>query len=252
MSILLKNGRILQTPITPLQLPNLKLYLSADRMYQYADGTAISSFLDYSGNNYNATQGSGTLQPTFETNEFGINAGIKFDGSNDAMNITGGALDIFRNINQFTVQIVCKRGSLNDLTLPLYALNYANTSVKVSFGLRNDGVAQIIIKNWADSFNQLLLWPSNDLNTHFIQFTLNPVNNTVYAYQDGVLIGTLIIESGFMPNTPSAAINIGSFVSLSPPVYGNGYTNGISINQAYSAPTTIQAQYRGYLQRGYL
>lgn len=46
-------------------------FISATRMPQYADGTAIPSFLDYSGNNYNATQASGTLQPTFQTNEFG-------------------------------------------------------------------------------------------------------------------------------------------------------------------------------------
>jgi len=81
--VLTAGGKVLIREASPLDLPNLKLYLSATRMPQYADGTAIPSFLDYSGNNYNATQGSGTLQPTFQTNEFGANAGIKFDGVDD-------------------------------------------------------------------------------------------------------------------------------------------------------------------------
>ena len=77
-------------------------------MPQYADGTAIPSFLDYSGNYYNATQASGTLQPLFKTSQFGSNAGIKFDGVDDFMALSGGALEIFRNINQYTVQCLFK------------------------------------------------------------------------------------------------------------------------------------------------
>jgi len=250
MSILLKNGRILQTPITPLQLPNLKLYLSADRMYQYADGTAIPSFLDYSGNNYNATQASGTLQPTFQTNEFGINAGIKFDGSNDAMNITGGALDIFRNINQYTVQIVTKRNVVSDNCMDFYVTTNANTSVRFAVGWIGAN-AQVVVRRADVDPATVVTAPSNDTNPHLIQITLNPSNYTVYMYIDGVLVNSAqLASSGSMNNTASSQINVGWYNIAS--TYGKSCINGISVNTSYSDNATIQAQYRGYLQRGYL
>jgi len=250
MSILLKNGRILQTPITPLQLPNLKLYLSSQMMYQYADGTAIPSFLDYSGNNYNATQGSGSLQPTFQTNEFGINAGIKFDGVNDAMNIMGGALDIFRNINQYTVQIATKRNVVSDNCSDFYVMTNSNSTVRFAFGWVGAN-AQVVVRRLDVDLSVIITAPSNDTNPHLIQITLNPSNYTVYMYIDGVLVNSAqLASSGSMNNTASAQINVGWYNIA--PTYGKSCINGITVNTSYSDNATIQAQYRGYLQRGYL
>lgn len=250
--VLTAGGKVLIREASPLDLPNLKLYLSATRMPQYADGTAIQSFLDYSGNNYNATQGSGTLQPTFQTNEFGINVGIKFDGSNDAMNITGGALDIFRNINQYTVQIATKRNIISDNCLDFYVFANSGNTVRFAFGWIA-GNAQIVVRRLDADVGTIIQVPINDINSHLIQVTLNPTNYTVYLYVDGVLVNSgVLLSSGSLENTASGQVNVGWFNPTPTPIYGKSCINGISVNQSYSDPATIQAQYRGYLQRGYL
>jgi len=248
--VLTAAGKVLIREPSPLDLPNLKLYLSATRMPQYADGTAIPSFLDYSGNNYNATQGSGTLQPTFQTNEFGINAGIKFDGSNDAMNITGGALDIFRNINQYTVQIVTKRNVVSDNCWDFYVTTNTNTTVRFAFAWTATN-AQVVVRRQDVDQTIIITSPLNDTNPHLVQVTLNNSNYTVYMYIDGVLVNSAqLASSGSMNNTASSQINVGWYNVAS--TYGKSCINGISVNTSYSDYSTIQAQYRGYLQRGYL
>ena len=249
-NVLTAGGKVLIREASPLDLPNLKLYLSATRMPQYADGTAIPSFLDYSGNNYNATQGSGTLQPTFQTNEFGVNAGIKFDGSDDAMNITGGALDIFRNINQYTVQILSKRNIISDNCSDFYVLNNANITVRFAFGWLG-GNAQVVVRRLDTDTSVVITSPLNDTNYHLIQVTLNPANYTVYMYIDGVLVNSAqLLSAGYLDNTASGQVNVGYYNPISS--YGKSCINGISVNTLYSDPSIIQAQYRGVLQRGYL
>lgn len=244
--VLTAAGKVLIREPSPLDLPNLKLYLSATRMPQYADGTAISSFLDYSGNNYNATQASGALQPKFETNEFGVYAGIKFDSVDDWMPLTGGALDIFKNINQFTVQAVFKRTALGTSQLIYQARNgtgdYSRfiiacspTSISTSVRILDAGITYGIAI------------PSNDLAPHMIQYTF--INGFVYAYLDGIFHGATNVTHLTTSNTSSVSSSVGGFPTVN--VWGANI-NGISVNQSYSNPTTIQAQYRGYLQRGYL
>lgn len=259
MGILVRNnkvisagGKILYSRTgNPFELPNLKLYLSATRMPQYADGTAIPSFLDYSGNNYNATQASGTLQPKFETNEFGANAGIKFDGTDDAMNITGGALDIFRNIDQYTVQILSKRNIISDNCIDFYVTTNVNTAVRFAFGWIG-GNAQVVVRRLDINTSVVITYPLNDTNYHLIQVTLNPANYTVYMYIDGVFVNSGVLSSsGSLDNTASGQVNVGWY-NVGAGSYGKSCINGISVNTSYSDPATIQAQYRGYLQRGYL
>ena len=253
MPILTKNnqvltaaGKVLIREPSPLDLPNLKLYLSATRMPQYADGTAISSFLDYSGNNYNATQASGTLQPTFETNEFGVHAGIKFDAVNDLMTLSGGALDIFKNINQFTAQAVFKRTALGTSQLIYQALinTVAASRFVISCGPTGIGLTIRVIDG-GTSYSVAI--PSNDLNPHMIQCTFT--GGVVYVYLDGVFYGGTNVGGLTFSNTSSFGATVGG--SAVSGVYGANI-NGISVSQSYSDPSTIQAQYRGYKQRGYL
>jgi len=247
--VLTAAGKVLIREPSPLDLPNLKLYLSATRMPQYADGTAIPSFLDYSGNNYNATQASGTLQPKFETNEFGINAGVKFDGINDFLSLTGGALDIFRNINQYTVQCVFKRTVLSGTGYLLSVANNAATGGRgcsISYDASNIIIQTRIIDGVGETNITIV---TNDTNAHLIQVVLSSA--IVSAYLDGVLVGSVSVTSGNISNTSANAMRIGSS-AVGIIIYGSLLVNGLSINQSYSDNATIQAQYRGYLQRGYL
>jgi len=245
--VITASGKILYRKASnPLELPNLKLYLSATRMPQYADGTAISSFLDYSGNNYNATQASGTLQPKFETNEFGINAGIKFDSVDDWMPLTGGALDIFKNINQFTVQAVFKRTALGTFQLIYQARVNIGASSRFVIACNPTSIS-VSIRILDNGTTYGILIPSNDLSTHMVQYTFT--GGFVYAYLDGIFHGATNVGGLTFSNTSSNMSTVGG--SPGSVVFGANI-NGISVSQSYSNPTTIQAQYRGYLQRGYL
>lgn len=248
--VLTANGKIISRSASPFDLPNLKLYLSASRMLQYADGTATPSFLDYSGNNYNAIQATSTKQPLFKTNQFGTEAGIKFDGVDDAMNIIGGALDIFRNINQYTVQILSKRNIISDNCNDFYVTTNVNNSARFAFGWVG-GNAQVVVRRTDADTSVLLTSPLNDTNLHLIQVTLNPTDYTVYLYVDGVLVNSgQLVSSGSLDNTSSGQINVGYYNII--PIYSKSCINGISVNTSYSDFSTIQAQYRGYLSRGYL
>mgnify|MGYP003398379268 len=254
MSILLKNGRILQTPITPLQLPNLKLYLSSQMMYQYSNDTPMPNFVDYSGNNYMCVNNTIGEQPLFKPNSFGKAAGLQFDGSNDKMNIASN--NLFQNINQYTVQIACKRTVLSITSNIFYSLhnNAATNSVRFGVTFMNTGNIQIFVLRSDTDPLLIFQYPSNDLNPHFIQCTLNPTNYTVSVYHDGILMGNIqLASSGNLDNTPSIS-NIGWFqpVNISGS-FGTSNISEISVSQSYSNPSIIASQYQGWLQRtGYL
>ena len=245
--VLTAGGKVLIREASPLDLPNLKLYLSATRMPQYADGTAIQSFLDYSGNNYNATQGSGTLQPTFQTNEFGVNAGVKFDGIDDILTFTGGALNIFQNINQFTVMVMAKRSAMsaNDPIIQFAQSGVGFSRFVIQF--TSGGNIQIAIRMLDSTISAISITsPSNDLNTHLIQCTA--ISNILYMFVDGVFSGSIAMDSSTSSNTASSAAYVGSL----PSTFGSVIINGITVSQSFSSNSVLQAQYRGYLQRGYL
>lgn len=55
------------------------------RFINQSDNTAVSTWVDRSGNGFNVTQANGINQPTFRTTQQGGNGGVDFDGSNDFM-----------------------------------------------------------------------------------------------------------------------------------------------------------------------
>lgn len=243
MSILLKNGRVLQTPISPLNLSNLKLYLSAQRMYQYSNDTAMPNFIDYSGNNYHATNNTVSEQPLFKLNSFGNAPGMQFDGSNDKMSIPSN--NIFQNINQYTVQIACKRTVLSELSVIFGDLIGSTTRFLLSF--QANGNIQLTCRRLDLNPTLLFQYPSNDLNQHFIQCTLNPTNYTVSVYHDGILMGNIqLASSGNLDNTPTISY-VGYYQTTNN--FSTANISEISVSQSYSNPSIIASQYQGWLQR---
>ena len=257
MGILVRNnkvisagGKILYSRVgDPFELPNLKLYLSATRMAQQTDESSVSSFTDFSVNSFHATQATSGNQPKFDLNQFGSNTGIKFDGSNDYLSCTGGALDIFRNINEFTVQIVAKRGVISTASSIFQAHRNLSGGIRFTIQFQADGTIYTGLRKDDSTVHNIFSYVINDLNPHFIQVTLS-TSNIMYMYVDGVFVQSVLTIVGNIVNTPSLNMEVGAnTVSAS---YGSGVVNGISVNTSYSDPATIQAQYRGYLQRGYL
>lgn len=65
------------------------LVYDSRRITGLSDGDPVSSWNDISGNAYDATQ-TGTARPTYETREQGGQPAIRFDGSNDNLEIPTG------------------------------------------------------------------------------------------------------------------------------------------------------------------
>lgn len=67
-----------------LKPKSIGAFIALDSRYiNQSDNTAVSSWVDISGNSNNANQANATNQPTFQTAELGGNGVVRFDGSND-------------------------------------------------------------------------------------------------------------------------------------------------------------------------
>lgn len=71
----------------PTEISGLKGWWKADSINQ-ADNTSVSAWLDSSGNEAHMYQSSATAQPTLQTNELNGYPVVRFDGTNDFMNLT--------------------------------------------------------------------------------------------------------------------------------------------------------------------
>lgn len=68
----------------PSQIAGLFLWLDASKITGLADGAAVGSWTDASGNGHTATA-TGNARPTYKTNIVGGRPVVRFDGSNDTL-----------------------------------------------------------------------------------------------------------------------------------------------------------------------
>ncbi len=71
--------------ITPARYSGLQLWLDASQISGLSDGDPVATWTDLSGNSNNATQATGSLRPTYQTNEQAGKAGVLADGVDDTM-----------------------------------------------------------------------------------------------------------------------------------------------------------------------
>lgn len=69
------------------------------RYLTQSDNTAVSIWVDRSGNGYNATQANATNQPTFRAGQQGGNGGVDFDGNNDFMTGSHNPITVPRTVH---------------------------------------------------------------------------------------------------------------------------------------------------------
>ena len=105
-------------PFSPLDIPNLKLWLRADTI-GLADGTAVTDWLDSSGNAAHFSQTGGN-RPLYKT---GIQNGkpvVRFDGSNDYVLGNAAARAISNNVAALTIYMVMQTTKPGSEKNPLY------------------------------------------------------------------------------------------------------------------------------------
>lgn len=70
----------------PSRLGNLQLWLKASTITGLADGDAITTWADQSGNNRDATQATAARKPLYKINILNGKAVVRFDGVDDRLN----------------------------------------------------------------------------------------------------------------------------------------------------------------------
>lgn len=91
-----------------LLTPNVGALHSIEPDVEATDGQTVRRILDQSGNGWHADQATGANQPTRQVSEVGGNDTLLFDGTNDFMEFSGGALGLFRNRGYGYIIAACR------------------------------------------------------------------------------------------------------------------------------------------------
>ena len=190
-----------------------KLVLDARHIDQ-SDNTAVSTWADRSGNGWDATQGTAANQPTFQTAEFGGNGVVRFDGSNDFLALSGGGLDLLKNVSGAAALVSIKYTTTSGVRIAFLAT--VGNSTAVRFGVlanvvsgqlhgnarRIDGNAGAGLNAGAFSANDILL------QFHNVDY----VGGTQVVFKNGTQEGnnSLASSGGNTSNTASQEIVVGN------------------------------------------
>ncbi len=117
---------------TPTQLTGLKLWY-APRNLGLADGTAISTNTDNSGNGWDATAAT-TDRPTFKTNIVNGLAIARYNGANK-MAIASGANPITNNIGSITIVCVASTASVAAGGVPTFYIQKNIAATRIIVGM---------------------------------------------------------------------------------------------------------------------
>jgi hypothetical protein len=94
----------------PTTIAGLKLWLKADSL-ALADGAAVATWPDQSGNGNNFAQGTGANQPIFKTAIVNSKPVVRFDGINDLLVCTASLIGTSSSF--YTVIAVCNLASIS-------------------------------------------------------------------------------------------------------------------------------------------
>lgn len=101
-------------PFSPSDIAGLKLWLKADAITGLSDGDAVTTWSDSSGQGNNAGQGTASKKPTYKTAIKNGLAIVRFDGTDDFMDL---ATDLFNTNVPKTVFVVATVSSTNGLLI---------------------------------------------------------------------------------------------------------------------------------------
>lgn len=184
-----------------------------------ADGV-VARWEDQSGNGYHATQADVNYRPFRRIAASGGCDGLEFGGANDVLVLSGGGLDVLRNVSSFAVVVTSSRDSLADATS------------RVTFARHTDyqwTIQHLVGTNAANKFRaggRRLTADTADVTT---QAGTSTSTNTVASdvlfgshhrvYQNAILDtdDSSYLTAGSTANVASVGISIGGTMQPSPP-----------------------------------
>lgn len=196
---------------TPERIPNLQLWLDAQRIAQ-ANDTEVATWTDASGNGYNAEQNTTAARPIYKTNQLNGLPVVRFDGVDDFMELVSGSLDMARNVAGLTIVAVVKYP--------------ADSSENIAFSIANDSTVSrsILLQDALNKYRaggrrldanpfESAISTQNATAAFIIQTgVLDYTNATLNQYINGVVDGTddPFQTAGNTSNTASSRIRVGA------------------------------------------
>jgi len=200
---------------TPDQLTSLEAWYDADDATTITESSgSVSQWDDKSGNAGHATQSSGTLQPTLVAAELNGLDVLRFDGSNDTLDLDS-SLDLIRNVGDVSVFYVSKiSASAADLTYHsvfacttsdvakarLLAGTYGKDYTLAGRRLDSDGFSPHT--NHVDRSGDWVICEAD--------FGYSAATRDLYIDAENVLADTAVQGTGNTSDTDSTYANIGS------------------------------------------
>jgi hypothetical protein len=124
---------------TPADVTGLRLWLKADAITGLSDGAAVATWPDSSGLGNDAGEGTGTFQPTYQTNEVNGLPCVRFDGTDDRLSIPGtNMLAASNNAAGLTAFAYVNLSSPSNASRDIYSISNGTdaTATRIKFGQR--------------------------------------------------------------------------------------------------------------------
>lgn len=180
-------GMYAKAPFDPRVFDGLKVWLAADRLTGLADGAAVASWTDMSGNGNHAVQATGANQPIYKTGIVQGRPVVRFDGANDFLKIADAAS--LKPTRPY-VWCVCKSDNVAAVHQAVVGYAHAVSGVGFRYGFSINPSGNDTIKTWKNNVGTDLmagvayanvwriywLWPSHEI-----------------LYRDGILKGAQVI-----------------------------------------------------------
>jgi hypothetical protein len=124
---------------TPTDVTGLRLWLKADAITGVSDGATLATWPDSSGNSNSAGMGTEGFKPTYQTNEVNGLPCVRFDGTDDRMDIVNAdMLAATNNAAGFTAFAYVNLSTSSFASRDIYSISNGvdGTAVRIKFGQR--------------------------------------------------------------------------------------------------------------------
>ncbi|MBM4253141.1 MAG: LamG domain-containing protein [Deltaproteobacteria bacterium] len=215
--------RCVHSPTGPQSISSLRLWLKAETLTGTADGTAIWTWKDQSGNGFDLSQSTAANRPTFKMGQINGRPAVRFNGSTNYMQVafTG-------SITSKTMFVVAKLGTL---TPSGAAYGGAAVTVQSADGYTFDAIVynEYTVKRWMNGSDGFTRTPSmvsptdeTSIGPHIV--TIRSTTSDYALYRNGQLLQSTTTYSP--PTITNGTFNLSARHIINGTPVSNGYFNG--------------------------
>jgi hypothetical protein len=241
---------------TPADVTGLRLWLKADAITGLADGAGVSTWSDSSGLGNDAVNAVAGLQPTYQTNEVTGLPCVRFDGTDDRLDITNAnMLAASNNAAGFTAFAYVNLSTPSFASRDIYSISNGvdGTAARIKFGQRAATLGE-----WSMSGRRLdadvaqnLVGNQTQTGWQLLTFVSDWANDDAFIYRDGNLEAstTTWLTAGNTSATNALACHVGSAPSAGSEFWIGDiaelvvYDNAVSTTDRLNLWAYFQAKY---------